>query len=346
MGRPRKRANIWTMRRRLSRPTIGLTVGLALVLVGVVVSGPAGAARAAVTVRIDNVTTAEGGPIGSDHMISIPVTLSEPSPVDVDVSWKTEGVTAYEGDYLGASATLRFSPGETAKTIDLLIYGGITPEENEYFYVVITGVANATAERDRATVVILNDDQPPPPQEGEVNVIPTTGNDQCIAVVGGSGCTRLVAGQQIDIEDVAYINPKGGKVVIRSTAGIGTFYGGRFDVADIGEGTKPILQVRLVGGSIAAKCRGANRVAAGLSGEAKTKPIRRLWGKGKGKFRTRGRYSSGTVRGTNWVTTDYCDGTETRVVNGVVQVYDLVLKKFIILKAGQTYFAKAGTISS
>ncbi len=102
-----------------------------------------------------------------------------------------------------------------------------------------------------------------------------------------------------------------------------------------------------MGGSIAAKCRGANRASAGLSGEAKTKPVRRLWGKGKGRFRTRGRYSSGTVRGTNWITTDYCDGTETRVVNGVVQVYDLVTEEVRSRSSrAQTYFAKAGTITS
>ena len=80
-----------------------------------------------------------------------------------------------------------------------------------------------------------------------------------------------------------------------------------------------------------------------MSTQAKKTPVRRLWGKGKGRFRTRGRYSSGTVRGTNWITTDFCDGTDTRVVAGIVRVYDLVAKKWVLLEAGQSYFAKAGT---
>ena len=135
---------------------------------------------------------------------------------------------------------------------------------------------------------------------------------------------------------------------MQSIAGNTVFYGGRFDVAEIGaDSDKPIVVLRLVGGNFKAKCGAATRTTAGLAGlsaQAKKTPVRRLWGKGKGRFRTRGRYASGTVRGTNWITTDYCDGTDTRVVAGIVRVYDLVTRKFILLKAGQSYFANAGRI--
>ena len=52
------------------------------------------------------------------------------------------------------------------------------------------------------------------------------------------------------------------------------------------------------------------------------KRVRRLWGDGKGSFRTSGRYSAATVRGTRWLTEDRCDGTITRVVRGEVRVDD------------------------
>jgi hypothetical protein len=124
------------------------------------------------------------------------------------------------------------------------------------------------------------------------------------------------------------------------------FYGGRFDVAEIGGGgEKPIVVLRLVGGKFKDKCGTAARMTAGLSAQAKKTPVRRLWGKGKGRFRTRGRYASGIVRGTNWLTTDFCDGTEIRVVAGIVRVYDLVAKKWVVLKAGESYFAKSGKIN-
>ena len=50
---------------------------------------------------------------------------------------------------------------------------------------------------------------------------------------------------------------------------------------------------------------------------AQKKPkTRKLWGDGKGKFRTKGRYSAATVRGTKWLVTDGCRYTRTRVTVG------------------------------
>ncbi len=59
-----------------------------------------------------------------------------------------------------------------------------------------------------------------------------------------------------------------------------------------------------------------------------------------GKFRTKGRYSSGTVRGTDWGTQDLCDGTLTIVHRGTVDVNDFGLRKTIAVHAGHTYLAK------
>ncbi len=74
---------------------------------------------------------------------------------------------------------------------------------------------------------------------------------------------------------------------------------------------------------------------------AATKPkSRKLWGDGKGKFRTKGTYSAATVRGTNWLVQDSCDGTLTRVKQGVVAVRDNRLKKTVLLRAGSKYLAK------
>ena len=61
------------------------------------------------------------------------------------------------------------------------------------------------------------------------------------------------------------------------------------------------------------------------------------WGNGKGKFRTTGKYSSATVRGTIWLTQDECDGTLTKVTRGVVAVRDFKRKKTVTVKAGHSY---------
>jgi hypothetical protein len=60
-----------------------------------------------------------------------------------------------------------------------------------------------------------------------------------------------------------------------------------------------------------------------------------------GKFQTRGRYSAGTVRGTDWGTRDRCDGTLTVVRKGTVDVLNFRLRKTIAVHAGHSYLASA-----
>jgi hypothetical protein len=66
-----------------------------------------------------------------------------------------------------------------------------------------------------------------------------------------------------------------------------------------------------------------------------------LRGVAKGRFRTTGRVSAATVRGTDWGVRDRCDGTLTVVRSGVVVVRDFRLHKVVTVQAGQTYLAKA-----
>ena len=81
---------------------------------------------------------------------------------------------------------------------------------------------------------------------------------------------------------------------------------------------------------------------AGVSATAaRKKQGRRLWGRDHGgRFRTHGRNSHATVRGTRWLVADSCKGTYTRVSRGSVVVRDTVRKKRIVLKAGEHYLAR------
>jgi hypothetical protein len=65
-----------------------------------------------------------------------------------------------------------------------------------------------------------------------------------------------------------------------------------------------------------------------------------------GKFGTKGRYSSATVRGTVWTISDRCDGTLTRVQRGTVLVSVFATRKTITLHAGQSFLASAFTKKS
>jgi len=80
----------------------------------------------------------------------------------------------------------------------------------------------------------------------------------------------------------------------------------------------------------------------GQASIAAKKKKRRLWGDGKGRFRTEGEFSSATVRGTKWLVEDRCTSTLTRVVRGKVAVRDLVKKKTVIVRKGKRYIARRG----
>jgi hypothetical protein len=110
------------------------------------------------------------------------------------------------------------------------------------------------------------------------------------------------------------------------------FYDGVFKVSQA-VSAKPITEVALAGPKLS--CDAGSAAAA--AGKPKQ---RKLWGDGVGQFRTRGRFSAATVRGTKWVVVDRCDGTLTRVVRGVVSVRDFAKRKTIVLRAGKQYLAR------
>jgi hypothetical protein len=87
-------------------------------------------------------------------------------------------------------------------------------------------------------------------------------------------------------------------------------------------------------------------VAAAKKKKGPKSVLGKLWGNGKGKFRTSGKYSSATVRGTIWLVEDRCDGTLTKVSRGTVSVRDIKRRKTVIVKAGHSYLARAQRAST
>ena len=121
--------------------------------------------------------------------------------------------------------------------------------------------------------------------------------------------------------------------------GPATVRGGRF-VLTQGKGSKPISQLALSRKlSCATTKRKARRGVASIA--AKRRKSRRLWVNTRAKrYRTKGRYATGTVRGTRWLTTDGCRSTRIAVTRGVVTVRDLVRKRNRAIKRGRSYTAR------
>jgi hypothetical protein len=116
------------------------------------------------------------------------------------------------------------------------------------------------------------------------------------------------------------------------------FSGAEFQVVQPGAAI-PTTDLVLHGGDLSGCAASGARVRAARSAHSKT--VRRVRGSGHGRFRTRGRYGSATVRGTIWTTEDRCDGTLFSVQRGVVGVRDFVRNKSVQVAAGQSYFARA-----
>ena len=127
----------------------------------------------------------------------------------------------------------------------------------------------------------------------------------------------------------------------------GEFFRGRFVVRQVRKprgkarrrSTKLITDLRLTGSSFSRTCRRAKASTSQRRRRSK-KRVRRLFGDGKGSFRTSGRNAAATVRGTRWSVQDRCDGTLVTVQRGRVSVRDLVKRKTVIVRTGHTYLAR------
>jgi MtN3 and saliva related transmembrane protein len=86
----------------------------------------------------------------------------------------------------------------------------------------------------------------------------------------------------------------------------GVFSQGQFVVKQTRDS---MTELKLTGSSFEV-CDQAKRLGKPVAAAASRR--RRLFGRAHGRFRTRGRNSSATVRGTEWLTEDRCEGTVTR----------------------------------
>jgi hypothetical protein len=144
----------------------------------------------------------------------------------------------------------------------------------------------------------------------------------------------LTAGQSIPLG--SQIDVTKGKITLTSIPKAGgkaetaTFYAGVFTVTQRGSITELTLSEPL------APCKAKGKASAA----AKKPKTRKLWGDGKGQFRTRGQYSAATIRGTRWLVQDSCAGTLTKVASGVVSVRDTVRDKTVLVRAPRSYLAR------
>lgn len=203
---------------------------------------------------------------------------------------------------------------------------------------------------DQAAARVQKFAEPTPPLPA-----PQAGRTANIAVVSGTVLIRRRGAASFEPLGRAQQVPIGS--LVQTTRGVATlttasnlrggqqtarFYDGLFRVTQR-RALLPVTELQLAGGRFD-RCRSgiarAQVRAAATAGRKRSRRVRRLWGDGKGAFRTRGAYGSAGVRGTTWLTEDRCDGTLIRVRRGAVEVRDFGRRRTVIVTAGQSYLAR------
>jgi len=111
-------------------------------------------------VSIGDATKREGRN-GKTTLLTFTVTLSVLYDQPVTMSFQTVNGTATtsDNDYVAKTGTLTFAPGETTKTITIVVKGDSKKEASETFYLDLSGLSsNALFTKNRGIGSILNDD--------------------------------------------------------------------------------------------------------------------------------------------------------------------------------------------
>jgi hypothetical protein len=165
----------------------------------------------------------------------------------------------------------------------------------------------------------------------------------------GADAIQPVGADAVAVAPGTVVDARQGAVALATSVAAGAapqvahFSGGIFEVRQAPGGTG-VTQIVLRHGDFshcAAATAAAPRSGASAHAATRHKPIRSLWGSDHhGRFQTHGRGSVATVRGTRWLTEDFCDGTRTTVKEGAVAVRDLALHRTVVVHAGHSYFAR------
>lgn len=247
---------------------------------------------------------------------------------------------------------------------------GLVPHALYHVRVVATSADGTTMGNDRTFTTAAGPPPPPPVIGQEANFTPVSG----VVYVKPAGATaaavnttghgfipltdarQLPVGSQIDarhgkLKLTLATSKKHGKH--KASTQTGLFYGGLFSVGQSKRASlKGLTTLKLIDNGAFAGAPSYSKCTAGKSSSdavaiiAKGKPLNNkvlntLNANEHGNYKTQGKYSAATVRGTHFSVSDLCGGTLTHVYHGLVVVTVNRTHKHHTLHTGQSYLAKA-----
>jgi hypothetical protein len=274
---------------------------------------------------------------------------------------------------MGLPTTMHFEYGTSAGTVGRAVTFLKTPDQdvgsdnvphtvtatvngllpNSDYQVRAVAVNSAgTQVSDPQTVSTPADPPPPPPKLGETfNIEPVSG----VVLVKGANGQLVPLTEASQIVPGALIDARKGELSLTTSAvggkkkklQKGNFKRGLFTVRQFKKSKlKGLVDLRLAlrdtsGIPLTKGCNQRRDALLGTTAKKPKKVLNTLQSDAKGSFRTTGKYSAATVRGTKWDVADRCDGTLTTVHRGVVSVEDFTKRKTVNVRAGKSYFAAA-----
>jgi large repetitive protein len=179
---------------------------------------------------IDDVTHDEGDAGGTTYTFTVTKTGSTSLSSSVDYATANGTATTADTDYASTSGTLTFLAGDATKTLDVTVNGDTKSEDDETFFVNLSGATNATISDGQGGGTVTNDD-----------AAPTISVDDQIAGEGDAGTSTMTF-------HVSLSNPSGQTVTVdyATNDGSATTSDNDYDAAsgtltfDPGDTTKPV----------------------------------------------------------------------------------------------------------
>jgi hypothetical protein len=108
---------------------------------------------------IADVTVTEGNAGNTPALFTVSLSGTSGSPITVNYATANGTATVANNDYLAASGTLTFAPGQTSRVVTVSVVGDLTPELNETFFVNLTNLTGGgTISDGQGLGTIVNDD--------------------------------------------------------------------------------------------------------------------------------------------------------------------------------------------
>jgi hypothetical protein len=277
------------------------------------------------------------------------------------------GAAADGATYTNTTAPQQIGAGSGPVPVATSV-SGLVPHATYHVRLVATNSAGTTFGPDQ-TFTTKQDPPPPPPVLGKSFDVKLVSGTVLIRLPGshaadtahlsglskGQGFIPLTEARQLP--SGTQVDARRGTIQLVSAASqrrklqTGVFNGGIFGLTQDRVGlrkgltTLSLIEGLFPGAPSFGGCK-AHRAAdpgfpAAQQARLSNRILQTLRAHGRGRFRTRGRYASATVRGTAWTITDRCDGTLVVVQRHTVAVTDFVRHITVLVHQGHSYLARA-----